>query len=166
MTLTGTQEAYVPKLEEVKERVREAVVKQKARELSQQKAGEIAAKLKSAPDFEKAAKAAGIEPKTTEFITRESPLPDLGVATAVEDAAFKLPVGATSEPIPTDAGTAIVKVLDKQEVTAADLANAKDKFRDEILSDRRNRFFSAYMTKARQKMKVEVYRETLQRVVS
>jgi hypothetical protein len=39
-------------------------------------------------------------------------------------------------------------------------------FRDELLSDRRNRFFNAYMTKAKQKMKIEVNREALQRVVS
>ena len=64
MTLIGKQDSYVPKLDEVKERVREEVVKQKARELSRQKASEIAAKLKAAPDFDKAAKAVGFEPKT------------------------------------------------------------------------------------------------------
>jgi peptidyl-prolyl cis-trans isomerase D len=166
VTLIGKQDSYIPKLDEVKERVREEVVKQKARELSRQKASEIAAKLKSAPDFDKAAKAAGFEPKTTELITRESPLPDLGVAPAVEEAAFKLPVGTTSDPIVTDFGTAVVKVLEKQEVSAPDLAKGKDKFRDELLNDRRNRFFSAYMVKAKQRMKIEVNRETLQRVVS
>ena len=59
-TLVARQDAYVPKVDEVKERVREEVVKQKARDASRQKAAEIAAKLKSAPDFEKAAKAGGV----------------------------------------------------------------------------------------------------------
>ena len=117
ITLVSTQEPYVPQLTEVKERVRDEVIKQKARELSQQKAAELAAKLKNAPDFEKAAKAAGVEAKTTELIARDSPLPDLGVAPAVEEAAFKLPVGATSDPIATDNGSAIIKVLEKKEVT-------------------------------------------------
>ncbi len=166
MTLIGKQDPYVPQLTEVKDRVRDEVIKQKARELSRQKAMELAVKLKNAPDFEKTAKAAGVEAKTTELITRESPLPDLGVAPAVEDAAFKLPVGSTSDPIATDNGTVVIKVIEKQEVTPSDLANAKDKFRDELLADRRNRFFSAYMVKAKQKMKIEVNRETLQRVVS
>ncbi len=105
-------------------------------------------------------------PKTTELIARNSPIPDLGVAPAVEEAAFKLPVGGVSDPIATDNGTAIIKVLEKQEVTPSELANVKDKFREELLSDRRNRFFSAYMVKAKQKMKIEVNREALQRVVS
>ncbi len=165
-TLVAKQDPYVPKIDEVKERVREEVIKQKARDLSQQKATEIASKLKAAPDFEKAAKAAGLEAKTTELIARESPIPDLGVAKAVEDAAFKLDVGGVSDAIVTDNGTAVVKVLDKQLVTPADWTSAKDRFREELLTDRRNRFFGAYMVKAKQKMKIEVNRETLQRATS
>jgi peptidyl-prolyl cis-trans isomerase D len=164
--MIAKQDPYVPKLDEVKERVRDEVVKQKARDLSKQKAGELAAKLKAAPDFDKAAKAAGFEAKTTELIARDSPIPDLGVAKAVDDAAFKLPVGSVSDAIPTDNGTAIVKVLDKQEVSPADWTSAKDRFREELLTDRRNRFFGAYMVKAKQKMKIEVNRESLQRATS
>jgi len=164
-TLVAKQDPYVPKLDEVKERVRDEVIKQKARDLSTQKAAELAAKLKAAPDFEKAAKAAGFEAKTTELIARDAPLPDLGAAPAVEDAAFKLPVGAVSTAIATDNGTAVVKVLDKKEVTADEWSTAKDRFREEQLAEKRNRFFSAYMVKAKQKMKIDVNRESLQRVV-
>jgi len=164
-TLVAKQDPYVPKLDEVKDRVRDEVLKQKARDLSTQKAAELAAKLKAAPDFEKAAKAAGFEAKTTELIARDAPIPDLGAAPAVEDAAFKLPVGAVSTAIATDNGTAVVKVLDKKEVTADEWSTAKDRFRDEQIAERRNRFFSAYMVKAKQKMKIDVNRESLQRVV-
>ena len=164
-TLVAKQDPYVPKLDEVKERVRDEVIKQKARDLSTQKAAELAAKLKAAPDFEKAAKAAGFEAKTTELIARDAPIPDLGAAPAVEDAAFKLPVGAVSTAIATDNGTAVVKVLDKKEVTADEWSTAKDRFREEQLAEKRNRFFSAYMVKAKQKMKIDVNRESLQRAV-
>ena len=164
-TLVAKQDPYVPKLDEVKDRVKDEVIKQKARDLSKQKAAEIAAKLKAAPDFEKAAKAAGFEAKTTDLIAKDAPIPDLGAAAAVEDAAFKLPVGGVSEAIATDNGTAVIKVLEKKEVTPQEWTSAKDRFRDELLADRRNRFFSAYMTKAKQKMKIDVNRESLQRVV-
>ena len=165
-TLVSTQAPYVPKAEEVTARVREEVVKQKARDLSKQKAAELAARLKSAPDFEKAAKAGGVEAKTTELITQDSPIPDLGVAPAVEDAAFKLAVGAVSDPIATDTGTAVIKVIEKKAVTPEEWTSSKDRFREELLTDRRNRFFSAYMVKAKQKMKIEVNREALQRAAS
>ena len=165
-TMVAKQDPYVPKVEEVKERVRDEVIKQKARDASKAKAAEIAAKLKSAGDFEKAAKAAGLEAKTTELITQDAPIPDLGNAPAVTDAAFKLPQGAVSDPIATDNGTAVVKVLEKKEVATEEWTTSKDKFREELLTDRRNRFFSAYMGKAKQKMKIEVNRESLQRAVS
>ncbi len=121
-TLVAKQDPYVPKLDEVKDRVKDEVIKQKARDLSKQKP-------------------------------------------AVEDAAFKLPVGGVSEAIATDNGTAVIKVLEKKEVTPQEWMSAKDRFRDELLADRRNRFFSAYMTKAKQKMKIDVNRESLQRAV-
>ena len=122
--------------------------------------------MKSASDFEKAAKAAGVEAKTTDLIAQDSPIPDLGNAPAVLDAAFKLPQGGVSDPIATDNGTAVVKALEKKEVTPEEWTSSKDKFREELLTDRRNRFFSAYMLKAKQKMKIEVNRESLQRAVS
>ena len=165
-TMTAKQDPYVPKVDEVKDRVRDEVIKQKARDVSKQKAAEIAAKLKGAPDFEKAAKAAGVEAKTTDLIAAGAPIPDLGVAPAVEEIAFKLPVGAVSDPIATDNGSAVIKVLEKKEVTADEWTSSKDRFREEMLTDRRNRFFTAYMGKAKQKMKIDVNREALQRAAS
>ena len=165
LTVVARQDGYVPKLDEVKDRVRDEVIKQKAREASKQKAAAIAAKLKAGGDFEKGAKAAGLDPKTTELIARDAPLPDIGVAPAVEAVAFSLPAGAVSDPITTDNGTVIVKVLEKKEVTPDEWAGAKDRFREELLNDRRGRFFAAYMGKAKQKMKIQVNREALQRVV-
>src|SRR3954470_16803676 len=58
-TLTDKQDPHDAKLEEVKERVRDEVTRQRAREMAKQKAAALAAKVKNAPDFEKAAKAGG-----------------------------------------------------------------------------------------------------------
>ena len=164
-SLLSKQDPYVPQLDEVKDRVREEVIKQKARELSQQKAVEIGAKLKSGGDFEKVAAAAGLEVKTTELVARGTPLPELGVAPAIEDAAFALQAGAVSDPITVDQGTAVIRVVEKQETAPDQLALARDKFRDELLADRRSRFFVAYMAKAKQKMRIDINQATLQRVV-
>jgi peptidyl-prolyl cis-trans isomerase D len=163
-TVTAKQDPYTPKLEEVKEQVRDVVIRQKAREMSTEKAKEAVAALKNAADFDKAAKAQNLEPRTTELLTRESPIPDLGPAPAVIDAAFSLPQGAVSDPITTDNGTAIIKVLEKQQSSPADLAAGKDTFREELVNERRNMFFSSYMTKAKQKMQIQLNREAIQRV--
>ena len=165
-TVTAIQPPAMPKLEDVKDRVRDEVIKQKARDLSRQKAAAVAAKLKGSADFEKVAKAAGVEPKTTDLITREAPIPDLGVAPEAMEAAFKLPAGAVSDPISTDNGTVVFKVLERKEVTPAEWTANVERFREEQKTATRNRFFGAYMTKARQGMKIELNREALQRALS
>ncbi len=159
-TLVAKQDPYVPKVDEVKDRVREEVVKQKARDLSKQKAAELAAKLKSAPDFEKAAKAAGRrgeDDRADHARTRRFPTSASRRRSRTRRSSCA--VGAVSDPIPTDNGTAVIKVLEKKAVTPEEWTSSKDRFREELLADRRNRFFSAYMVKAKQKMKIEVNRE-------
>lgn len=165
ITVLDKQAPRDPKLDEVKEKVREDVVRQKAKELASQKAASIAAALKSAADFEKAAKDAGFEAKTTELVPRDSPLPELGVSAAVDAQAFSLPVAGVSGPIATDNGIAIVKIVEKKDVAPAEFTNAKDQFRSEVLGERRNKFFSAYMVKAKKTMKITVNRQTLSRLV-
>ena len=58
-------------LDEVKERVREDLIKSRATEMSRQRATEIAAALKSSKDFAAAAKAQGLEAKDTELVRAE-----------------------------------------------------------------------------------------------
>jgi parvulin-like peptidyl-prolyl isomerase len=165
LMVTGRQDAYVPKLEEVKARVREDVVKKKALDLARQRAAAVAAQMKSG-DFTAAAKAAGVEVKTTDFIARGAPIADVGASPAVDAAAFALPPGAVSEPIVTDAGAVVVKVLEKQNPAETELAAARDTLKTELLNERRNRFYGAYMTKARERMNVTVNRELIAQLVA
>lgn len=164
VTVTGKQAPYVPKLDEVKSKVRDEVLKQKAIEAARQKAAALNAEMKSG-DFEKAAKAAGLDVKTTDLIARGAPIGDIGVSPAIEAAAFNLPQGAVSDPIVTENGAAIVKVVERKDVAADELAKQKDSLRTELLNDRKQRFFAAYMAKARQKMKIQINRETIAQIV-
>ena len=164
-TLVDKKDAYVPKLDEVKDKVRDAVVTEKAREFAKKKATDLLAKVKNAPDFEKAVKAGGFTAETTEPITRDGAIPGLGQAPQVLEAAFSMAQGAVSDPITTPTGTAIIKVVEKQEVTPTEITANKDRFREELLNDKKNRFFSAFMVKAKQKMKIEVNRQAIQRVI-
>jgi len=166
ITVTHHQDAYVPKLEVVKERVRADVITKKAIEAAKAKAAELDAKLKSAPDFAKAAKEAGREVKTTEMIARGAVIPDAGVSPEVDKVAFSLDTGKVSDPIATNTGAVIVRVADKTAVTPAELNTAKDSTRRQMISERQNRFFSSYMERAKEKMKIEVYRETLSRATA
>jgi peptidyl-prolyl cis-trans isomerase D len=165
ITVTGRQDPYIPKLDEVKAKVREAVLKQKAIDAARQKAAEVAAAMKSG-DFDKAAKAAGLEVKTTELIARGAPIGDAGVSPALEDKAFSLPAGAVSDPVVTDNGAAIVKVLERKDVDPAEFAKQKESTREELLNQRKQQFFAAYMTKARERMKININREAIAQITA
>lgn len=163
--VSGKQGSYIPKLDEVKDKVREDVIKQKATDVAKQRAAQFSAALQKAPDFTTAAKAGGFEAQTTELIARGTPLPGLGVSPEAEQVAFSLPVGGVSQPIVLDNGYGIVKVLEKQDLKPEEINAAKDKFREELLDDRRGRFFASYMDRARQKMRIEVDQAALLRAV-
>jgi len=166
MAVTEKKDPYVPTLEEVKDRVREDVTRVKATEVSRQRASAIAAALKSAKDFAAAAKAQGVEAKSTELIARGSALPDIGVSPEVDRVAFTLPVAGVSDPIQTTDGTVIVRVVERDVVTPEKYKQAREAFRAELLNERRGRFFASYMGKAKQRMKVEVKNDVLQRVLA
>ncbi|HLG54625.1 MAG TPA: peptidyl-prolyl cis-trans isomerase [Vicinamibacterales bacterium] len=166
MATAEKKDPYVPKLDEVKDRVREDVIRTRATELSRQRASAIAAALKAAPNFTAAAKAQGFEAKDTELIARASALPDIGVSPEVDKVAFGLPSGGVSDPIQTSDGTVIVRVVERDEVTPDEFRQAKEAFRAELLNERRGRFFSAYMAKAKERMNIEINADVVRRVTA
>ena len=163
--VSGKQASYVPKLEEVRARVRDDLIQSRAVDLAKKKAEDVAAQLKSAPDFAKAAKAAGFEAVTTQPLARGAVIPNIGKSPEVDTVAFTLPVGGVSGAIVTPQGAAIIKVTAKQDVSAAEYAMAKDKFRVDALNSRRQRFYQSYMEKARTKMKIDVDNDAVKRAI-
>jgi peptidyl-prolyl cis-trans isomerase D len=165
VTVTGKQDPYVPQLAEVRDRVREDLVRERAAELAKNKATEIAATLKSAGDFAAAAKKAGLEVKSTELIPRGSTLPDIGVSAEIDKVAFALPVNGVSDPIATAQGTAIVRVVEKEAPSDAQIAEGRDQLREELVNQRRDRFFSGFMVKAKENLDIQVHQDVLARVM-
>ncbi len=163
-TVTGRQDAYVPQLAEVRARVSEDVKQDKAAELAKQRAQQIATDLKNAKDFAAAAKRAGLEIKTTELLARGSAVPDLGMSEAIDAAAFSLPEGGVSDAISTPTGTAVIRVVERVNVTDAELEQGKDTLRDELVNQRRDRFFGAYMEKAKTGLKINIRQDILAQV--
>jgi peptidyl-prolyl cis-trans isomerase D len=166
LALAAKKDPYVPALDEVKERVRDDLIRTRAVEMSRQRAGEIAATLRSARDFSAAAKGLGLEAKDTTLIARGSPLPEVGTSKDVDAVAFSLPVGGVSAPVTTNDATVIVKVTERDDVTPEELKKDRETFRAELLSERRERFFSSYMIKARDRTKVQVHNDAIRRVLA
>ncbi len=166
ITLIEKKDPYAPALDEVKDRVRQDATRVRAVDLSRERAIAISAGLKSASDFAAAAKAQGLTAKDTELLARGAALPDVGTSADVDKAAFALPVGGVTDPIRTSLGTVIVKVVERDEVTPAELLRGREAFRIELVNERRGRFYGAYMTKAKTRVPVEIKSDVLERILS
>jgi peptidyl-prolyl cis-trans isomerase D len=165
ITMTATEAARDSGLEEVKARVRDDVIKNKAADTARQRAAAVVAQLKGS-SFDAAAKAAGLESKTTDLIARGAPIGDAGISPAVEAVAFTLPAGAVSDPIQTDNGAVIVKVVERKDVTPDEIRSGRQQLRTEVINERRNRFFSTYMSKAREKMRININNAIVAQVIA
>jgi peptidyl-prolyl cis-trans isomerase D len=163
--LAGTTPPRLPALDEVKARVKDDLVAERAAAMARARAVELAAKLKGAKDFAAAAKKEGVEVKDTELIARGAAIPEVGVVPEVEKAVFALSAGAVSEPLPTPMGSVVLQVAERHDVTAEEFGGAKAAFRREFENERRSQFFTAYLTKAKQKMAIVVNDEALRRAI-
>jgi len=86
------------------------------------------------------------------------------VSQAVEAVAFSLPAGSVSDPIAAETAAVIVKVDERREVTKEEIAAGVQTLRTTLLNERRGRFFSSYMVKAKQRMNIRIDREAVARL--
>jgi peptidyl-prolyl cis-trans isomerase D len=166
VTVTAIQEPSTPPLDDVKEQVREDVIRRKSMVLAQEKAAEAARTLKAATDFAAAAKAAGFTVGTSELIARGAAFPEVGASAAVEATAFSLQAGAVSNPVSTGSAAAVVHVVERQGADPTALAQGKESLRTELLQQRQGQFFGAYMNKVKERLRIDVDLNLLEQVLA
>jgi peptidyl-prolyl cis-trans isomerase D len=154
----------LPVLADVKDRVRDDVIRQKAVEVAKTRAATMAQSAAKG-NFAAAAKAAGVEVKTTELITRGSAYPEVGVSSAVDDAVYALKSGQTTAPISTESAVVVARVAERQDIKSEDMTTGMDALRNELADDRRNAFFSSYMRKAQQRMSIEFSQDAIKQIL-
>lgn len=158
IALAEIQPAHVPAFDVVRDQVRTAVIQKKAIEAARTRAATVA----SSSNFAAATRAAGVTVRSTELITRGSALPEIGVSDRVDQAAFALNAGQTSEPITTDRGVVVVHMREKQDIVQEGLDAQREQLRAQLANERRMEFFSAYMTKAMENMDITYNERTIQ----
>ncbi len=93
MRLLERKESYVPPFEEVRERVREALVQERSRELAQKKATELLSELQAGRTLEEVAQRLQTEVEHTGLFARSTTLPKLGRPTEFIKETFGMAVG-------------------------------------------------------------------------
>ncbi len=164
MTVAEIRAPAIPNIAEVRDRVSEDVVRIKAVALAKTKAASMAQAARRG-SFAAAARSAGVEVKSTELVTRGTPYADVGVSTTLDDAVFALAKGATSDAIETESAVIVARVKDRTDVTEEEVTAGRPDLSEELLRQRRQEFFGAYMNKAKQKMRITFNEAALNTII-
>jgi peptidyl-prolyl cis-trans isomerase D len=144
--VTGIVAAHAPAFADWKSHVADDYRSEQLPVLLSQKTQELAEKAKSLNDLSKAAKAMGATLKTSDLVSAASQVPDFGQVGQVAPQLFDLKTGELSGPISAGRTGVVVKLVDKQEPTAAEIAQNFDQTRDAILNQRRGEAFNIFLS--------------------
>lgn len=166
VTVVATQDPYVPPLDEVRDDVREDVIRKKALTMAQERAAEAAQTLREADDFVTAAQEADYAVGSSDLVARGAALPEVGISAAVEAVAFAMDPGGVSEPIEAGNAVAVVRLVEREAASAQDLDAQRERLRDQLVATRQGQFFSAYMTRVKERLAIDVDLGALERAFS
>jgi peptidyl-prolyl cis-trans isomerase D len=144
--VTGIVAAHAPAFADWKSHVADDYRSEHLPVLLSQKTQALAEKAKSLNDLSKAAKAVGATLKTSDLVGLAGQVPDFGQVGRVAPQLFDLKPGELSGPISAGRTGVVVKLVDKQEPTAAEIAQNFDQTRNQILDQRRGEAFNVFLS--------------------
>jgi peptidyl-prolyl cis-trans isomerase D len=161
LKLADTKKAGLPAFAEVKPRVVADLAKKK-----QEDAAVLTLKqaLEKNGSLEAAAKDLKLSVEKPEAFGKNGPIPGLGAARAVLDAAFAGNAGEMKGPVAMgDRGAVAVRIVEKTPFDKAAFDAQKEKIRESLRAQKSGRLVQALLQAQRASMKIEVNREMLRR---
>lgn len=147
--------------DEVQTEVKEELIAQRKKDLALEKMNNIRAEL-GTKSLEALAEKYGVEYKTADEHRRGQYLSVLGESAKADELAFSLPRGTSSEPIEFKGGYALIRVLDRKELTLQDLE--KDKETENLLETKKNKFLQSMMLKLQEEHEVRIRPDIFQKI--
>jgi peptidyl-prolyl cis-trans isomerase D len=168
--VTGVNPAHPATFDEVKTQVHDAMVNARLMKIVQDKSKQLAdAARADGGDLAKAAKAMGLEVKTTELFKRGGSVDGLGSASYFDDA-FQDAAGAVLNPIPMPDATVVAKVAQHAGADMSKLPEQRVSIIDSLKGDKareRNTIFEAgLVAKLTQEGVVKIHPEVVTRIIS
>jgi peptidyl-prolyl cis-trans isomerase D len=140
-----------PTFEEIRSRVESEFKNERAGFLLQQKTQELSDRAKAAHDLKKVAKDLGATVKTSDLVSPDGQVPDIGSLTSAS-AIFSLKPGEISGPITAGGNGVVAQLLEKQAPADQEFAEKKDQIRQSLLEAKRNDLFGLFVTNLRKDM--------------
>jgi peptidyl-prolyl cis-trans isomerase D len=150
--LSDIAPAHPASFEEAQTKVAADVKTEKAKQLAADKAKQVEEMLKSGKDLASTAKAVGGEVKTSELLTRGAALPEFGSIAELDKEMFSLPIGKPGSPVTVAGKTLAFDVKERQEIKPDEMKKAMDMVRNELVPQRREEYFNAYIQEVKKKM--------------
>ena len=144
--------AHPASFEEAGEKVAVDVKAEKTKELAAAKAKQAEEMLKSGKDLATTAKAVEAEVKTSDLLTRGSAIPEFGSIGELDKEVFSLPIGKPGTPLSVSGKTIAFAVKERQAINPDEMKKSFDSVRSEMLPQRRDLYFTAYIQDVRKKM--------------
>jgi peptidyl-prolyl cis-trans isomerase D len=144
--------AHPASFEEARDKAAVDVKAEKAKQLAADRTKQVEDMLKSGKDLAAAAKAVGAEIKTSDLLTRGSSIPEFGSITELDKDVFSLPLGKPGTPLTVAGKTLAFSVKERQAINPDEMKKSLDTIRADILPQRRELYFTAYVQEVRKKM--------------
>jgi peptidyl-prolyl cis-trans isomerase D len=141
-------------LEEVRDKVITSIKQEKALELAHSKADELSKRAKAGEKFDSAAKALGLDPKTSDDLSRAGSIPGVGSGKQVKEA-FNMKVGEVSAPQNLGSNWLVYRIEARSEPNPADFEKQKKELTDQALSEKRNLAYEAFRSGLEERLKQE-----------
>jgi len=152
--LTRIDAAHQARLEEVQAQVEKDFIKEKQKEIVKDKLSSL--KYGQAAHWEEFAKTNNLEYKRAEAHKRGQYLSLIDDTREVDRLSFSLPLNETSEAFEVSNGYAVVRVLERKEVSREDFDKVKAEEIRNALNQAQEMFMFSYLQKVRQDMKIKV----------
>jgi peptidyl-prolyl cis-trans isomerase D len=144
--------AHPASFEEAETKVNADVKQEKSQQLAAERAKQVEDMLKSGKDLRTVAKTVGVEVKTSEQLTRGASIPEFGAINELDKDLFSLPLGKPGTPLTISGKTLAYAVKERQDVNPEEMKKSLDTIRTELVLQRREQYFKAYIEDARKKM--------------
>lgn len=145
MSVKEIQPSHPAALAEVHDRVASDYRHLKAVELAKSRADEFAKRVKGGENFNAAAKALGLDVKTSEPVSRTGSITDVGSAKLFA-AAFTMPVGQAGDPVSLGQNWTVYRVAQHDPVNQDDFAKQKDKIEQQVVQRKRQTAYDLFRT--------------------
>ncbi|OLC93118.1 MAG: hypothetical protein AUH86_17380 [Acidobacteria bacterium 13_1_40CM_4_58_4] len=154
LSLKAVQPAHQGTLEEVRDRVISDLKREQSITLAKSKADDLVRRVKGGEKFDAAAKALGLEPKTSDSFARDGSIP--GAASGKQlGAAFNLKQGDVGAPLNLGQNWLVYRIAEKVEANPANFEAQKKQLTEEVLQSKRDLAYKAFQLALNDRLKKE-----------